>query len=59
MSADELVRLVVADGWAVFVDGEQHNGGTEVDVPADLAEHWTERGWAHPAPAKRRRQTAR
>jgi hypothetical protein len=54
----DTVRMTVTDGWAVYVDGEQHGGGSVVDVPADLAEQWQERGWAQvvdkPAPAKRR-----
>ena len=28
-----VVKVKVSEGWAVAVDGKQHSGGTEVEVP--------------------------
>ncbi len=54
----DTVRVTVADGWAVYVNGEQRGGGSVVEVPADVAEQWQQLGWAQavdkPAPVKRR-----
>jgi len=46
-----VVKVKVSEGWAVAVDGKQHSGGTEVEVPADLAEEWTAAGWVQPVKA--------
>ncbi len=55
-------RVTVNDGWAVYVHGEQVNGGQTVDLDTDTAEYWIDRGWATAAdpPAKpKRRRTPR
>jgi hypothetical protein len=44
--ADDLVSVDVTPGYLVAVDGVQQ-GGT-VQVPRDLAEQWTRRGWVRP-----------
>ena len=41
----DTVKVTVADGFAVYVDGEQRSGGSTVDVPTDLAEQWERAGW--------------
>jgi hypothetical protein len=46
--SDEPVALVVADGWSVFVDGQQRSAGDTVRVDPDTAEHWLRRGWVEP-----------
>ena len=51
MSSDtSTVAVTVADGWAVFHDGQQHSGGTVLTVDATKAEQWIANGWATPAP---------
>ncbi len=45
----DTVKMTVADGYAVYVDGEQRSGGSTVHVPADLAEKWQTAGWVTPA----------
>ena len=47
-STNDLVSLVVADGWSVFVDGQQRSAGDTVRVDPDTAEHWLGRGWVEP-----------
>lgn len=39
-------RITVADGYAVYVNGEQVTGGTTVPVDDTTADHWIARGWA-------------
>lgn len=54
----DTVSMTVADGWAVFHDGEHRTGGTTVEVDEATADLWLERGWAHRAgdkPTPRRR----
>ncbi len=46
MSSD-LVTVTVK--WAVYADGEQHSGGSTLQVPPDHAEQWTAQGWVQPA----------
>ncbi len=58
------VKVTVSDGWAVYVDGEQHAGGADVAVPTDVADKWQRQGWVARAdqqepPYKRSRTTAR
>jgi hypothetical protein len=52
----DTVKVTICDGWAVFHDGEQHGGGSVVDIPTDLAEQWQQLGWAKaadkPTPSK-------
>ncbi len=58
----DTVTVTVTDGWAVvYVNGEQHGGGSVVDVPIDLAEQWQQLGWVQPVdkPAPAKRRTAR
>ena len=60
MSSD-LVAVTVVDGWAVYADGEQHSGGSTLEVPPGTAEQWTAQGWVQPAAtakAARRRPRA-
>jgi hypothetical protein len=55
----DTVKMTVADGWAVFHDGEHRTGGTVVEFDQATANHWLERGWARLAdkPTTRRRTT--
>lgn len=39
-------RVTVAEGWAVYVHGQQHSGGDTVEMDTDTALHWIRRGWA-------------
>lgn len=52
----DTTTVTVTDGWAVFHNGQQHNGGTVLDVDAATAAHWTANGWATvgPPPTKGR-----
>ena len=61
MTSGGTVKVKVRDGWAVVADGEQHSGGTVLDVPADLAARWTAAGWVEPITRvpKRQRRDAR
>ncbi len=56
MSAKRRVRVL--EGWSVYVADERRNGGDEVEVAADTANHWIASGWAEPVedakPVKRR-----
>ncbi len=48
----DTVKMTVTDGWAVYVDGEQHGGGSVVEVDTATASRWAERGWARPVEDK-------
>ena len=52
-------KVTVTDGYALYVHGQHHVGGQTVDVPADLAEKWTAKGWASEAKAAPKRKAAR
>lgn len=54
----DTVKMTVADGGAVYVDGQQRGGGSTVEVPADVAERWERAGWVirdSPRPSVRRK----
>jgi hypothetical protein len=58
MSTDSsTTSVVVSAGWAVYLDGQQHHDGAELDVDPDTAAQWLAAGWAEPA-SPRRRTTA-
>ncbi len=42
------VKVTIRDGWAVFHDGEQHGGGTVIEVDNETAEYWIAGGWVSP-----------
>lgn len=44
--------VVIADGWAVFHNGQQHHGGTALEVDVPTAEQWLAAGWAVTPPKK-------
>ncbi len=52
---------MVLDGWSVYVHDKRHNGGAEVEVDTDTADHWIQRGWVEPVeqPKPARRATSR
>ncbi len=54
----DTVTITVADGWSVFLDGRQRDGGEQLQVDPATAEHWIGRGWAVPAPRATRRKRA-
>lgn len=52
--------VVVADGWAVYHQGEQHHSGATLrDVQRDVADEWLAAGWVTATPAKTTRTPAR
>jgi len=53
MAAD--VKVKVKDGYAVFDGKEQRSPGSEIQVPADLAERWVEAGWVEMVKPARKR----
>ena len=56
------VKVEVKRGWSVFDGTAQRNGGEQLDVDPETAEHWVAAGWAEKVdkpPAGRKRTTAR
>jgi hypothetical protein len=39
------VTVQVVDGFAVYDGKKQVGGGSQLTVPADVAERWAEAGW--------------
>ena len=52
MTGQRKVTVKVRDGFGVYLDGESHNGGAVLDVPADLAANWLAGGFVEKATSK-------
>ncbi len=52
-------KVRVIDGWAVFADGAQRNGGETLELDADMAERWAADGWVTVVADKTRRPARR
>ncbi|MFC5753393.1 hypothetical protein [Actinomadura rugatobispora] len=50
-----MTKVRIAENRQVVTDLGHHQGGTELDVPQDLADQWIRYGWAEPVrePGKR------